>query len=179
MLRHLLLLRHGKSDWAAGYRSDRERPLAPRGVKAAQRMGRFLASVELVPDVVVSSPAVRAQTTAEIASEAGDWGCGIEIHPALYGGGEAAVLDVVRSLGIRGEIVLIAGHEPVWSGLVGRLSGGSRVRFPTAALACLTLQAPSWADLDWGRAMLQWLVTPKLLKRAGLDQAPGSRLGSR
>ena len=169
MLRHLLLLRHGKSDWSADYRSDRERPLAPRGVKAAQRMGRFLTAVELIPDVVVSSPAVRARTTAELAVEAGAWECSIRIDSDLYGGGANAVLAVVRSLGIECETVLIAGHEPVWSSLVGGLSGGSQVRFPTAALACLSLQAPSWADLDWGRATLQWLVTPKLLRGSGFE----------
>jgi len=169
MLRQLILLRHGKSDWSAGYRADSERPLAPRGVKAAGRVGRFLGEVGLVPDVVVSSPAVRARTTAELASAAGSWACDIEIHPDLYGAGERAVLEVVRSLGARGEVVLIAGHEPVWSGLVGGLSGGSRVRFPTAALACLALHAPTWRDLDWGGATLNWLVTPKLLSRAGFD----------
>jgi phosphohistidine phosphatase len=169
MLRHLLLLRHGKSDWSADFRADRERPLAPRGVKAAKRMGRFLTAIERMPDVVVSSPATRARTTAELAAEAGDWECGIEIQEDLYGAGSRAVVEVVRQLGTRGETVLIAGHEPVWSDLVGRLSGGSHVRFPTAALACLSLQAPSWMDLDWGRATLQWLVTPRLLRRVGLD----------
>lgn len=169
MLRHLLLLRHGKSDWSADYRIDRERPLAPRGVKAAKRMGRFLTAIELVPDVVVSSPAVRALTTAELASHAGEWGCEISIHDDLYGAGGGAALEVVRSLGVEGETVLIAGHEPVWSGLVGGLTGGSQVRFPTAALACLSAHAPSWVDLDWGRATLQWLVTPKLLRRSGFD----------
>ena len=169
MLRHLLLLRHGKSDWSADYRVDRERPLAPRGVKAAKRMGRFLTAVDLAPDVVVSSPAVRALTTAELAAEAGEWGCEIRVEDRLYGCGGNAVVEVVRALGIEGEAVLIAGHEPVWSSLVGGLTGGSHVRFPTAALACLSLQAPSWADLDWGRATLQWLVTPKLLRRSGFD----------
>lgn len=169
MRRQLLLLRHGKSDWAASYGADRDRPLAPRGVEAAERMGRFLSAIELVPDVVLSSPAVRARTTAALAAEAGGWDVSIVIQEALYSGGGQAVVDAVRSQASSAGIVLIAGHEPTWSGLVGGLTGGSHFRFPTAALACVAFEAVSWAGLDWGVAELEWMVTPKLLGRAGLD----------
>lgn len=168
MRRQLLLLRHGKSDWNASYGGDRERPLAPRGVAAAERMGRFLASVGPVPDVLLSSPAVRARTTAELAAKAGGWDGPIVIQEALYGGGGQAVLDTLRSQPADAATVLIVGHEPTWSGLVGGLSGGSHVRFPTAALACLAFDG-TWFDLDWGVAELEWMVTPKLLARAGFD----------
>ena len=169
MSRRLLILRHAKSDWNASYDSDHDRPLAPRGIEAAGRMGRFLTRIDLVPDVLLSSPAVRARTTVELAAEAGSWDREIELVEELYGGGREATLQTVRSLGTRGETVLIAGHEPTWSSVVAGLGGGGRVRFPTAALASLILEGDSWAALGWGRATLEWMVTPKLLKRAGLD----------
>ncbi|NJL28825.1 MAG: histidine phosphatase family protein, partial [Thermoanaerobaculia bacterium] len=54
-MKQLLLLRHGKSDWGTELASDHERPLNPRGERAARRVGQFLRRVELVPDRVVSS----------------------------------------------------------------------------------------------------------------------------
>jgi len=129
-------------------------------------MGRFLTASNRVPDLLLSSPAVRARTTAQLAAEAGGWGTPVVIRDGFYGGGGEAVLAAVREIDARVETAIAVGHEPVWSGLVGGLSGGGRVRFPTAALACLT-SGCDWPDLDWGRMELRWLVTPKLLKRSG------------
>ena len=129
-------------------------------------MGHFISSSDMVPDVVLSSPAVRARTTAELAAEAGHWGTPVEIRDGFYGRGAEAVLQALRELGSGVHTVVVVGHEPVWSGLVAALGGGGRVRFPTAALACLTCEA-DWSRLAWGRMELQWLVTPKLLKRSG------------
>jgi phosphohistidine phosphatase len=162
-------LRHAKSDWNASYDTDRNRPLSKRGIDAARRMGRFLAQIDLVPDVILSSPALRARTTVELASEAGSWSRKIEFVEELYGGGREAALQTIRALGEHAETVLIAGHEPTWSSVVAGLGGGGRVRLPTAALACLMIEAGSWEELGWGRATLEWMVTPKLLKRAGFD----------
>ena len=169
MSRNLLILRHGKSDWSASYGPDRERPLAPRGVKAAGLMGRYVRHVEVIPDLVLSSPAVRARRTAELAIEGGEWGVPMEIRDEFYGGGGEAVLHTLRHLDPSVRGVAIVGHEPVWSSLVGRLSGGAFPRFPTAALAYLTLDSDEWGELDWGTMQLDWLVLPKELKRSGFD----------
>ena len=69
-MKTVYLLRHGKSDWNSGH-ADHDRILAPRGEDAAHRVGRFLAAIDQVPDRVVSSTAVRACTTAELATQAG------------------------------------------------------------------------------------------------------------
>ena len=66
-MKSVILFRHGKSDWNASYGSDHERPLSKRGVHAAMRMGRFLAEKNQIPDLVISSTALRAQSTAKLA----------------------------------------------------------------------------------------------------------------
>ena len=66
----LTLLRHAKSDWSAPYRSDFERPLKARGRRDAPLMGEYIANLDLVPDLIVSSPAERARQTAELFAEA-------------------------------------------------------------------------------------------------------------
>jgi len=160
----LLIMRHAKSDWGIGLSGDRERPLARRGTKAAKRMGKFLTGVEAVPGLILSSPAVRARTTAELANRAGKWGAPMEIVPSFYGGGCADVIEAIRTAGGLAERILVAGHEPTWSDLVSLLTGGSSVSMPTAAVACLRCDGTSWSRLAPGCAELQWLVTPRVVK---------------
>ena len=163
MKRRLLLLRHAKSDWDATYGDDHERPLAPRGRRAARLVGHFLRAVDRAPDLIITSSAVRARSTVELAAEAGGWGAQIEVSGDFYGSGPRRVLEVLRLRGGRHATVLLAGHEPVWSALAGGLVGGACLRFPTAALASLRFDVDEWRDAK--RAELEWLVTPKLLGR--------------
>ncbi len=161
----ILLLRHGKSDWGADFSSDHQRPLADRGVSAARRTGEWLTRIGRQPDLVLSSDAVRARTTSELAAEAGGWRAPIELRSDFYGAHPEILLNALRGLGDEIETVLLTGHQPTWSQTVARLSGGGSVRFPTAALACLDYRGP-WPALAAGRSKLSWLVTPKLLARA-------------
>jgi len=160
----LLIMRHAKSDWGSGPSDDRERPLAQRGVKAAKRMGRFITKVSGPPDLVLSSPAVRACTTAKLASKAGKWNVEVEIVPGFYGGMWSDVVDGVLGRVGSAERVLVVGHEPTWSHLVSVLTGGGNVAMPTAALACVGVIGTSWSRLGPNCGELQWHVTPRLLK---------------
>ena len=133
-------------------------------------MGRWLTAVERVPDQVVTSSAMRAHSTVELAAEAGGWNASIEVSDDLYGSSPGRVLEVLRRRGGAHRTVLLAGHEPVWSELGGALIGGARLRFPTAALASLRVAHDDWRSLEPGQAELEWLVTPKIVGRfeAGL-----------
>ncbi len=160
----LLVMRHAKSDWGGSSGDDHDRVLAPRGAKAASLMGRFLTESGYTPDLVVTSTAVRARTTVELAAAAGGWTCAISSTRDFYGTGPEVVLDRLR--GENGAArVLVAGHEPTWSALVALTTGGGRVRMPTAAVACVEFAANSWSDVQAGSGQLRWLITPKLLDR--------------
>lgn len=162
-MRALLLMRHAKSDWAAAFQSDHDRPLNARGRRSAALMGRFLSSLDLAPGRVITSTALRARTTVEIASEAGGWSCPIESTLAFYDSSPETVLGVVRQTTEATETLLIAGHEPVWSELVSDLIGGGRVRMVTASVAALGFEVGSWAEVAPGRGTLLWLVGPRQL----------------
>lgn len=161
----LLVMRHAKSDWDAGA-DDHERPLAERGVKSARRVGRFLARAEMVPELVISSTAVRARTTAELAAEAGGWGCPIERTGTFYDTDPGSVIAEIAAREAPPRLMVI-GHDPTWSELVSLLAGGGAVRLPTAAVACLELPIDSWQAVAPGKGRLVWLVVPKLLQAAG------------
>jgi len=162
----LILLRHGKSDWdAEDGGDDRARPLARRGRKAARRMGRFMARAGQVPDSAITSPAVRAADTLQLAMGGGGWSCPVRTAPSLYGGGVSGLLAEVRREPVGTDVLLAVGHEPTWSAALAALVGGGEVRFPTAALARVDLDVDRWDEVAPGTGVLAWLVVPRLLSR--------------
>ena len=164
----LLVLRHGKADGGASFGSDHERALAERGRRTASLVGNFLNAIGLTPDSVITSSAVRARTTVEIAAEAGSWGCGIRTTDAFYGATPGQVMEEVKSETASTRTLLIAGHEPTWSALVTLLIGGGALRFPAGALACVEFPIDNWKDVEPSRGQLVWLVTPQQLELPGL-----------
>ncbi len=133
----LLVMRHAKSDWDANYGADHDRPLNERGIRSARLMGRLLAAEQLVPQVVVSSSAVRAKTTAELAIEAGGWDSALEIESRLYGAGVNEVTGIVAARS-EADPLMIVGHQPTWSAVVADLTG-QRVEMKTATVAVIDL----------------------------------------
>lgn len=162
-MKQLLILRHAKSDWKTSFESDHERPLAKRGIGAAGLMGRFLTKLDLEPDLILTSTAVRARRTAELAKQSGEWDCPVVLRGEFYGASPAAVLSVIQAQEAVHSRLLLTGHEPTWSALVGVLTGGGTPRMPTAAMARIDLPIDDWADLKGSRGTLAWLVSPKLL----------------
>jgi len=159
----LLLMRHGKSDWGADYGTDIDRPLNPRGHKAAKLMGRFLDAADQQPDYAISSPARRARETLDLASRAGKWTCPTTTSAAFYECGPSETFQLLRSsVPPDARTVLIVGHEPTWSEVVEILTGAD-IRLPTAAVARVNLAVHRWDALAARTGQLSWLVPPRLL----------------
>lgn len=160
----LILLRHGKSDWRADYGGDdRERPLARRGRKAAQTIGRFLARAGHVPDAAITSRALRAEETLRLAMAAGGWTCPARSAEALYGGGVSGLLAEIHKEPAATDVLLAVGHEPTWSEAAALLVGGGRLRLPTGAVARIDLEVDRWEEVGPGTGVLAWSVVPRLL----------------
>lgn len=170
-MRELTLLRHGKSDWSGPYRTDFERPLKARGRRDAPRMGEYLASLDLVPDLIVSSPAERARQTAELFAEAAGYDEAICWEKAIYGASAGELMAVLRRQPDDAEHIVLIGHNPGFEELASRLitadpcGPAGDIRLPTAAAAHILLDVTGWRDVQINCGQLQWLVTPKMLKR--------------
>ena len=161
-MRTLLILRHGKSDWNAPFGDDEQRPLATRGQEAAAKVGRFITESGVAPDLAITSPAARARETLEIARTAGQWEASVQEDRTLYVGSISGILEMIRSIDPDHGTLLLAGHQPTSANLIASLIGGGRLRFPTAAVACL--QIPSaWREIGPGSAELRWFVIPRSL----------------
>lgn len=166
-MKRLYLLRHAKSSWDSPATRDFDRPLAPRGERDAPKIGKLLRSTGAALDRVVSSPALRARQTAELALHAAKFKGELVLDESIYGASALDLLDFVSRLVDGAESVLLIGHNPGFEELAGILCGSrmapSNLRFPTAALACFDVAATRWSEVGAGAATLQWLVVPKIL----------------
>ena len=147
-MKTLFLIRHAKSSWDDATLADKDRPLNDRGRRDAPKMGERLAKREVKPDLILSSPAVRALSTAEIIAEKLD--CrrtDIVVTERLYAADVDDLLDVIHHLGDEVECVMLFGHNPELTELAHRLSG-EIARMPTCAVAEFTFDAKSWARID-------------------------------
>ena len=146
-MKNLLLMRHAKSSWKDDSLADHDRPLNKRGRRDAPHMGRLLRERDLIPDLILSSTAERANTTASLVAEAAGYSGTVQLREDLYHVGAAALLHVICQIDGRFVRSLLIGHNPAMADLLEQLTGDSQP-FPTAALACLKLDVPDWRDID-------------------------------
>ena len=149
MQRQLLVLRHGKSSWADAFTDDWERPLTERGERDAVRVGEFLRRQGLVPDLIVSSDAVRAQSTAQRAADASGYSGTITLSSLLYHATPAAITGVINGV-INGapnavHRLMIVGHNPGLEDLVSQLTR-QQIGLSTATLVHIELPVEHWHD---------------------------------
>jgi phosphohistidine phosphatase len=150
----LCFLRHGEADWPNWTKPDDERPLTERGRKEMKRVAKFLERLKFVPDSILTSPLPRASQTAEIVGQR--LGIELQTESALAHGFNLERLR--RLLGKRdAECVMIVGHEPEFSEVIGELTGG-KIKISKAGVALLDI------DRSCTSGTLLWLFPPKFTK---------------
>jgi phosphohistidine phosphatase len=166
--KHIHLLRHAKSSWDDPELADHDRPLAPRGRKAAKRMARHLEHAGVRPDLVLCSSSVRTRQTLErIAATIPD-GARVEVEDGLYAAGASTLIERLRRVPPETRAVLVVAHNPGLQDLGVLLAGrgpalGRLVeKYPTGALATLAYEG-SWTDLRAGACELVELIFPREL----------------
>ena len=162
-LRHGIAVAHG----APGFRHDSERPLTPQGERGMKRIAAGIQALEVTPGVILSSPYVRARRTAEIV--ASTLGISKDLKLSKNLAADADPADLVKELKADYAAcpgVMLVGHEPYLSGLISVLAAGNAdpiLVFKKGSLCRLTVD-----NLAYGRcATLDWLLTPRQLKRLG------------
>jgi len=146
-MKRLFLIRHAKSSWDDAALPDKDRPLNDRGRRDAPRIGERLAKRDLKPDLIVSSPAVRALETAQIIAGKLDYRRkDMVVDDRLYAGEADDLLEVIRALGDRLKSVMIFGHNPALVELAQRLSSAI-TDMPTCAVAEFRFDTKSWSEI--------------------------------
>ena len=132
-MKTLYLLRHAKSSWSFDELSDQERPLNDRGRDDAPLMGKALAKRRICPDLVVSSPAVRAMSTAVLVAREMQYPHDkIVVEPGIYGAEMNDLLAIIRNLPNAAGSVLLVGHNPTMTETANELSPSALKEMPTA-----------------------------------------------
>ena len=146
-MKTLLLLRHAKSSWKQPELADHDRPLNKRGKRTAPLMGALLQDEDLIPDLILSSSAVRAHTTALLVVKACAYAGEIMKTRKLYLAEPEDYVEELRQVADKHARVLVVGHNPGLEALIEALTGEA-MAMPTAALAQVELSLKRWSDLD-------------------------------
>jgi phosphohistidine phosphatase len=161
-MKTLFLVRHAKSSWDNANLSDHDRPLSQRGERDAPRMGKRLRKRGDRPEIIISSSAVRAQTTARILATAIAYPTtDIAIDERLYGAEAEDVLSIIGDLDDRIHCAMLVGHNPTFTALINALGGCDLVNVPTCGMAVLTFPIDSWKNIATAQGTLVDFDFPK------------------
>ena len=148
---------------------DVDRPLAPRGARAADRMRDYLEAEGIRPELVLCSSALRTrETLGRILPGLGPE-LTVRIEPSVYSFEADQLLDRLRELPANVGSVMLIGHNPAMQELASLLAADGdrlddlRKGFPTAALAELDVPVGSWDELTRGSGRLERFVVPREL----------------
>jgi phosphohistidine phosphatase len=146
-MKTLIIMRHAKSSWKEQDLPDVERPLTKKGRHAASRMSLLLAKKELIPQMILSSPAVRARQTTELVAIWKGYPGEIEYIENLYLAEVATLVETVSKLPDSVERVLLIAHNPGLESLLQILSR-KITGLATGWAAVISLPLESWKDLN-------------------------------
>jgi len=146
-MKNLLLMRHAKSSWKDDSLEDHERPLKKRGRKDAKRIAKVILKNDLVPDLIISSSAVRSRETVEIIVKKLDYEKAVEVSDDLYMGEPQDFIDALCNLSQEHDTVMIVGHNPGLEAYL-QIIDGEIESVPTAGLGYLVLAIDDWKDIS-------------------------------
>lgn len=148
-MKRIILVRHAKSGWDNPNLSDFERPLNKKGHKQAEFMSKLFVSKEIKPDLIVSSDALRAITTANyFAKQLGVSFNDIQQENAIYERGFKFIINFAKELDNEIETIMIFGHNPDITSLASYYCGEYFDSMPTCSIICIDFNSGSWSDTD-------------------------------
>ena len=158
-MKRLILCRHAKSSWAEAGQQDHERPLSARGERDAPRIGERLHRHGTSPNLLISSPAVRARRTAELVANARSQ---IRLEPTLYLANPAALFAVVTGEKDDADCLLVVAHNPGLTDLANHLLPDLALdNLPTCGVVAIDFDAYDWAELPTTPRHLVYYDYPK------------------
>ncbi|MCP2042681.1 histidine phosphatase family protein [Pontibacter sp. HSC-36F09] len=161
-MKTLYIMRHAKSSWKFEELSDHDRPLNKRGRTDAPLMGQELVANNAKIQLILSSPAVRAITTATLVARELDYDADdIAIDDRIYGASAAELLEIVHEAPADVDCMLMVGHNDAISEFANTLSPKPLTSMPTAGVVALRFDCNSWHDINRSNAGLLFYEVPK------------------
>jgi len=159
-MKTIYLLRHAKSSWDDAALSDFERPLNERGLNAAPFMGEVMSRRGYSPSIIITSPAKRAATTAELVKDSAGLNSELRSDHRIYEASPNTLRSVATEIDDGMDSAMLVGHNPGMEGFIRYLTGELEP-MPTAALAVIELSIDSWKDLDADCGIIVEIIRPK------------------
>ncbi|MEO6588873.1 MAG: histidine phosphatase family protein [Pyrinomonadaceae bacterium] len=159
-MKTLFIMRHAKSSWDNPDWSDFARPLNLRGLDTAPFMGEVMKKNDFDPEIIISSPAMRAKQTAGLVKESAGFRANIKFDERIYEASPLRLLEVVSDIEDYYDSAMIIGHNPGFESLV-RILTGKIEAMPTAALAVVDLEINSWNEINSETGDLRKMFRPK------------------
>ncbi len=158
----LYLVRHAKSSWDNPNYSDLERPLNKRGKRDAPFMGKLLKKNKVRPDIIYSSTAVRALTTAEIfAGEIGFPQKYIVKDKNIYESGIRELEGIIRNTSDSNSTIMLFGHNPGITSYTNHLGDKYIDNMPTCSIVGIEFDLNSWTEVERGKGKIFLFEYPK------------------
>ncbi|RTZ93905.1 MAG: histidine phosphatase family protein [Candidatus Neomarinimicrobiota bacterium] len=161
-MKNLFLTRHAKSSWSNPGLADIDRPLNERGKKAAPFMGKLIVDKGEKPELLISSPANRALSTAKAFGEVmGLVENDIIVNRAIYSAGAQQLLELVQNQDDLHKSIMLFGHNPTFTSFVNMLTGSNIMNVVTCGVVRIDFEYSSWTDIDFGSGRLVYYEYPK------------------
>ncbi|MFN4123546.1 MAG: SixA phosphatase family protein [Flavobacteriales bacterium] len=160
--KHICFLRHAKSSWKYPDLHDYDRPLNDRGLEDAPLMGKKLKKLGYHPDLIISSPANRAISTARIVCEKLDYQLHkLKLDEKIYLASAWQLIDMIKQLDHKLSRVMFIGHEPAFSQTIRILCDINIEKFPTCSAMNIGLNVSNWAQLKEQQGRILFFEYPK------------------
>lgn len=145
----LFLIRHAKSSWDDPSQADFQRTLNNRGLKDSPLMATLIKGKNIIPDLIITSPAVRALATAEIfALEFNYDKKKIIIDVRIYEAAMRDLITTIREITDENNTVMLFGHNPGLSAIANLLGNKLLPEMPTCAIVGIELKINSWKEVE-------------------------------
>lgn len=161
-MKNLYLIRHAKSDWGDESKSDFERGLNKRGQKAILTMANALKEKKVMPDLILSSSAKRAQLTAKGLAKKIGYSGKIKYIDALYMAELLDVISIIKEIKDKYDNVFIIGHNPETTELTDLMLDDYIDNVPTLGIVALKLPIKHWQKFKPEKIKLNFFIYPKM-----------------
>jgi len=155
------LIRHAESDWSDGSLSDFERGLKKRGHKDLDTISSYMSLQQLKPDLILSSMALRAQTTADILAEKIEYKGKIHYMQELYNSRPETLMNVLTLQDDSYNNIFLIGHNPEITEFANFLIEENFAKMPTLGVLAINLEIDAWSDIREKCGSVEFFIQPK------------------
>ena len=163
-MKNLYLIRHAKSDWSDGSKSDFERGLNKRGQKAILIMAKALKEKKIIPDLILCSSAKRAKLTAKGLAKKIGYSAEIKYIDTLYMAEPETIQELIKDINNTVNTLFVVGHNPETTELSNSLSENYIDNVPTLGIVAFDLPIDHWREFKLSEGKMDFFIYPKMFQ---------------